>query len=249
MEDVEALWKTALDKEVLEYRPEEGLVDIHIVFGKEQQRTKKEKQLSQRVQRLKKQILTRKENLERLRKTYEKRKRDFDKNRNAYLVAIKSFNTQIEQWNKQRGGIPPGKKKEVKQMERDIKRLERKVKRKRQNTEMMRKRVNNKLEQVNRLVKKQKNTIDEYKKRFSEARKFNQGQFIAKKDELRINIYQYRNRAELKTVLAHEAGHAMGIRHVDNPKALMNDMLDEQDIFNLKLTQDDVSALAKQCDQ
>lgn len=248
MQGVQDLWETALDKKVLQYRPNDGTVGIHLIYGDEQQRTEDERQLSQRIERMQRQISSRKKNLKRLKSTYQKRKQVFLKSRNTYNEAVSSFNKKIDAWNK-RGGVPPEKKEEVEQIQRKINRLKTAAKRNQANAESMRKRVNYKSEQINRLIKRQNDVINQYNKRFNNSHKFNQGRFIAKKNEQRINIYQYRNRAELKIVLAHEAGHAMGLLHVENPKSIMHEMMGEQNIFNLALTKEDKDALRKKCSQ
>jgi chromosome segregation ATPase len=58
-----------------------------------------------------------------------------------------------------------------------------------------------------------------------------------------IQIYGYASLNDLRLTLAHELGHALGLKHTSNPKSLMYPYLKEQDIHNFKLTDSDLDLL------
>jgi hypothetical protein len=62
-----------------------------------------------------------------------------------------------------------------------------------------------------------------------------------------ISIYTYGSNDELKFVLMHEMGHSLGLDHVSDPLALMNAMVQKQDITNPKLTQADLDEMERIC--
>ena len=53
-----------------------------------------------------------------------------------------------------------------------------------------------------------------------------------------------RNESELAAIIAHELGHALGLGHLANPKAIMYSV---NEGINLKPTVDDINALKLQC--
>ncbi|NUF17294.1 matrixin family metalloprotease, partial [Acinetobacter lactucae] len=58
-----------------------------------------------------------------------------------------------------------------------------------------------------------------------------------------IQIYGYASLNDLRLTLAHELGHALGLKHTTDPKSLMYPYLREQDIHNFKLTDSDLELL------
>lgn len=78
----------------------------------------------------------------------------------------------------------------------------------------------------------------------STGKEFNQGEYVSSASGTSINIFQFNNENKLVRVLAHELGHALGLEHLNNPKAIMY-YLNEG--TNEKLTADDLTALKQKC--
>ena len=73
---------------------------------------------------------------------------------------------------------------------------------------------------------------------------FEEGLYQSSPTGQEIDIYQFDDRAKLIRVLAHEFGHALGLEHLTNPKAIMYRL---NQGANDKLTPDDIAAMKKQC--
>lgn len=56
----------------------------------------------------------------------------------------------------------------------------------------------------------------------------------------KIEIYGFDNLSQLKAILAHEIAHLVGIRHVNVKGALMNPLLQKNQVNNLELTANDI---------
>ena len=106
----------------------------------------------------------------------------------------------------------------------------------------------NKIEMLNRQIKQinqQQNLLNQSIEQFnlsttSGSKTFHKGLF----SQNQIQIYGFTSFDDLRLTLAHEFGHALGLKHTDDPKSLMYPLLREQDIHNFKLTNSDLDLLA-----
>ena len=58
-----------------------------------------------------------------------------------------------------------------------------------------------------------------------------------------IFIYEFSSIDDLRLTLAHEFGHALGLKHTQDPKSLMYPRIKEQDAKDFKLTDTDLKLL------
>ncbi|MBI0424622.1 matrixin family metalloprotease [Acinetobacter sp. ACIN00229] len=95
-----------------------------------------------------------------------------------------------------------------------------------------------------RELNQEQNDLSSLKTRFKLEQKasiqpFHKGLF----SQNQIQIYGYASLNDLRLTLAHEFGHALGLKHTTDPKSLMYPRLKEQDIHNFKLTDSDLELL------
>lgn len=98
--------------------------------------------------------------------------------------------------------------------------------------------LNQQVEQLNSVNQQFNQSVDRFNHRF-QPRQFDKGVF----DGRSINIYEFTSNDDLRVTIAHELGHALGLLHNNDPKALMYPMMKEQDLQNFKLTTADLAML------
>jgi len=94
-------------------------------------------------------------------------------------------------------------------------------------------------ESMNQLAGKHNLEVEKFNGRFINSRDFEKGVFDGKA----INIYEFEKEDDLKLALVHEFGHAIGLGHIDNPKAIMCPKIALQDLSDIRLTTDDLNLL------
>ena len=244
MDEVEQLWESAIDKDLINLS-QNGQIALNLIYSEEQKLTDAERQFSDRITAKEQRASVVEREYKRLSDRYEKAEQDVQKTLNKYNSKIEAYNQLAKKWNDKEATSKIVAK--FKTLEREINTLEVTLKQRKQSLSSLRERTNAKTKQLNKLIKEHNNLIAKYNNRFSKPRKFDQGRFVKQGDNQEINIYQFGNRAQLKTVLAHEVGHALGLDHVKNPKSIMYHMMGQQDMANLQLTEEDISALKERC--
>ena len=79
----------------------------------------------------------------------------------------------------------------------------------------------------------------------SRGESFEEGVYMQEGLSRQIDIYEFSNRDKLVRVLAHELGHALGLGHVEDKKAIMYEFNQGN---NKALTTSDIEALKSKCD-
>jgi len=196
-------------------------------------------------------------------KAINKEKKLFKKENSLLNSRIKNFNSYVRSINKKRNmsgvefkkikaDILSTKKKldlEIKKMNRyrdDIKRKVNKFNTKVNsfNGEIREyKRLSKELETLRRGFKKVKGMTFGVKE-INTKTYYKNGKRVQEKTQKqrmdKIEIYGFSSRGELKAILAHEILHLVGIPHINDKYSLMNSIMQENQIKNLKLTKEDI---------
>jgi hypothetical protein len=73
---------------------------------------------------------------------------------------------------------------------------------------------------------------------------FEEGIYAREGDKEWIDIFQFESKASLRVILAHELGHALGIKHNANPSSIMSPLIHTD---RLALTAEDENGLKAAC--
>lgn len=157
---------------------------------------------------------------------------EFESLLSQYKDRLNTYNSEVEYYNSH-GGAPTDKYAALNQEQQGLKSLQ-------QTLNDMATSLNRQGELYNASVGTLQQDINQNANKI-----ITQGEFDPNSDT--INIYTYGGNDELQFVLMHEMGHALGLDHIDDPKALMYTMVQQQDIKNPTLTQADLTELERVC--
>lgn len=237
--DVEKLWEA--DGQDLFVYSETGSVVINFVYDERQQRTGIERELRRLISEKHTEVTDIQQNYTALSAQYEEALVEYEARRNTYESTLATYNATIEKWNK-KGGAPAdvyatlGEQRTELEKEADSLRS-------------LSSDLNRAVELLNGAADKANTSADEYNTvagqynvYFHEDKLFTQGDY----QQQGINIYQYDGMEEMRIVLAHELGHALGLGHVDGDTSIMNSITRSQS-FTQGLSQEDTAHLAEVC--
>ncbi|MDQ1284349.1 MAG: Peptidase protein [Patescibacteria group bacterium] len=240
-EEAEYVWEKDFGKNLFKYNPGAEF-KINLVFDERQLGTIEADKLEGELGKLEASHNAISKQYDSLSGAYKKRANDYEKDVADYKKELDEYNDDVEYWNK-KGGAPEDEydklKKKKKELDEEYKNLEKE-----------RKALNDLVEKTNNLATKEQqivnnynNNLNSYENKFGETREFEKGVF----DGLSINIYQFKEAADLRLTLVHEMGHALGMGHAENPESIMYYLMGDQEMENPALTKEDVDALNKIC--
>ena len=242
LQEAEAAWEKNAGKNLFEYK-ETGNLKIRFVFDERQERTIAEDKLNV--------------NLEQLEDKHDEiidKYGDLSKNYNQKLAAYKSgvkeyekkldkYNDAVSDWNK--NGGTEDEFNDLKEEKEELDEMRQKLEKERVEVNNLAGKTNNLAVQEKNLVNTYNSSLLTYKERYGEGKEFDQGLYDGR--DKSITIYQFHDASDLRLVLAHEMGHALGIDHLENPSSVMYYLMKDQSLEVLQLTPEDIAAVKSVC--
>lgn len=238
--DAETVWEKNAGRELFK-RTDKGTVTVNFVFDERQAFA--DSQQSQKSDLDKKRAETEAlmDTIDDERKKYDDSSQEYKEAVSAYEKKLNAYNEKVNGYNDQ-GGAPSDV---YAQLEKEKQALNRESDTLNHTADNL----NELAQKINELSQKSSELIDVYNKEvavyndeFGFAREFTQGDY----QNNVINIYKFSTDNEVRKVLAHELGHALGIDHVEGESSVMYYLLENTSSFP-ELSKQDTKAYNLVC--
>lgn len=230
------IWKIGTGNDYFIYDPNAKLT-IHLIYDERQDESNQRRQQLGNIEQNQQIWSNKNQNLKQLKDEIDRANILLDTKKIQLDAQLHQYNQQIAMMN-QNGSIHPSQRdlfiQQRHQLQQQIFALEQEINLYNQKIQHL----NDQVSELNQINNQLNQSIDQFNQRF-QARLFDKGLFNGKQ----INIYEFSSKDDLRLTLAHEFGHALGLKHNQDPVALMYPMMKDQNMQNFSLTPADLALL------
>lgn len=243
LESAESIWEESISENLFEYK-DGGKLKINLIYDNRQLVTDKLEQIDSVVEEGKGSYNEIKIQYEALKKEYESEKISFESRLRIFEERRDAYEVEVKYWNAKGGASKAQYDKlqaEQKYLQAEaatIANLQSVLNKKIENLNTMASILNGLANSLNLNVNKFNTIATE------NGGEFEEGTYERDANGERINIYQFDNQAKLIRVMIHEFGHALGLEHVEDSKAIMYRL---NNGINQELTASDINAIKTRC--
>lgn len=248
MEEAIQLWEGALDEFETQYDEHRG-IRLKFVYDERQELSNNERQFQERVHASRVEVETLETEYEQLVVQFEQRSEEFRRLSEEIERRVESLNSWIREKN-DAGGL---REDDVSRLETEkgvIDQLQRNEHSMQQDLNAFGGKIDELRERLNRTIDENNQMIEFYNREYAKENQFTSGRYEHAAGIKSITIYHFASEMELRLVLAHELGHALGLDHVPNPASIMHKTMREQlQQQTLALTSQDREAIQMLCNE
>jgi predicted Zn-dependent protease len=159
-----------------------------------------------------------------------------------YEKQLKAYNKDVEDWNAS-DKTSQSEFDALQKTKKDLADFYKKLQKEQKEINVLAGKTNKLVTQEKKVISEYNASISTYKEKYGDAQEFEKGVYQG----TQINIYQFKELADLRMTLVHELGHALGVGHVENPKSIMYYLMGDQDMQNPTFSEEDMAALKAVC--
>lgn len=246
--EVARLWSDAAGRDIFRYTPQQSdsVLTVHLIYSSQQYRFDEEEQLADSIRVLRQTFFPKQV-------SYRNRLATYRQVLNRYHNQLNRYNRAIELYNESLARVQVSGARSAREQERlnqyksEAERIRPVLEEAGKAAENEEKRLTAHADELNKLADYINELIYRQNRLLGNWTAFKKGSYINIADRPKINVYQFDDPEQLRLVLAHEFGHALGIPHVENRFSVMYYRAEYQHTTPLQLTDEDIEALSENC--
>jgi len=241
-----SLWEKRIGKEVLVYDPKASFI-VTTLFDDRQKMAYATNDLQTTVNRYQKDTGTIKSAYDSLRAVFERDQTALSARVQAYQKVLSAYNDDVNRANTSPGGVSQNTYDALQKRRRALGDEQSSISAESARISKEADTLNATATKLNTATATVRNDIAQYRRTYGTSKPFIEGLYESPLHS--ITVYEFNGVGDLRLVLAHEFGHALGIAdHVpDDPSAIMYAMMGEQDPDHPTLTKSDINAYETAC--
>lgn len=231
------IWHQGTMKSLFVYDPNAQLA-INLIYDERQAESTARSQEMHILENTQQYTQSEKQKIKQLQSELDFANLQLDQQKSNYQSKVDQYNQLINQLNQSRQNLDANQRFQLDQQKNQLIIEQSQLKQQLDDYNQKVNTLNQQVNQFNSVNQQYNQSVNQFNLRF-QPRQFDKGVFDGKG----INIYEFSSDADLTLTISHELGHALGLSHNNDPKALMYPMMKEQDLKNFRLTAADLAML------
>lgn len=243
LQDAEDIWEISSGKELFEYKARGGSVVVNLVYDRRQAATDKLAVSGAEVDKNMAAYESQKAQYKSMAVVIASKRTQLQQSIASYQSHQDLYNAEVRKWNRQ-GGAPPAEYARLQEEKAALGGELKSVEAQQVAFSADVDRLNALGSSLNQLIEQLNLNVDTYNEVGASIGAFEEGEFVSRAGEQRIDIWEYSSHNELVRLAAHEMGHSLGLEHVQDQEAIMYKVNQGKD---LAVTVDDIQELDRVC--